>query len=844
MNFKNTPAKPQLPPPRVESIARELRALPQWVVWKYEWRGDKWTKIPYRPHDPERKADADGASSWATFKEAWETYQAGGFDGVGFEFSKSDPYFGIDLDRCLNNRVVLNWAIPFVDMLKSTFGEVSPSGEGVKFFARGKLPGEKGKRRNGMGPDGKSALEIYDHGRFFTVTGDVFGESTEIADLQIAANELYRVALEKPRRKAASNGRATRGSVATGDVQAAIAYLKNCDAAISGQAGHDKLFAATCTAGPGFNLSPETCLRIIKEIYNPRCEPPWSDYDLNHKVEDAYRVEKRRGWMLGERPAIEVSRERHIAVDAAIAALGRDPELYAKGSSLGIVVEEQGEILKMQGGDELQNAAGVSRFLMLSRAAVGCRLTKNAMFFQWSTDKNGEWIPIDLHPPGWLIDAVSTCGHWPGIRTLRTIARCPYVLEDGSLSHPGYDRVTGTLYRESVAIPDLPDRPTKDEASAAVAWLYDLVRQFPFLSNFDKAAWLAGLLTAVQRPAISGPVPGVAFIGNAPGTGKGLLIDCLGLIAFGHVIPTRSYPYDRTEAAKIKLSVALSGVAAVHFDNLDEGSEYGSGAFDSSLTSRIAEDRLLGMSRESGPVALRPVWTLSGNNLSSGKDAYRRWLPCRLVTKLEFPHERDDIEIADLRDHVTKYRGDCLQAALIILKAHAIAGRPTGEWGPLGSFEDWDRNIRGAIWYATDGVDCLVTQRRAAKESPSRLRKTALVTSWESYQNDNGLAECGATVDAVLNAVRPEPERPSACPRLLSAIMSFSKDGKLPSSTSLGKVISAMNEQVYDDNLKFINHGFADHCVMWRAVRDHTIPRRPNGGVGGLREKSIDLDPF
>ncbi len=117
------------------------------------------------------------------------------------------------------------------------------------------------------------------------------------------------------------------------------------------------------------------------------------------------------------------------------------------------------------------------------------------------------------------------------------------------------------------------------------------------------------------------------------------MIDLAGIIAFNNSIPTRSYPMDPAECAKVKLSLALAGIGAVHFDNLPEGGFYGSGELDSALTSTDVSGRILGASKESGSVPLRPVWFLSGNNVSPFKDAYRRWLPCRLNTPLESPHD-------------------------------------------------------------------------------------------------------------------------------------------------------------------------------------------------------------
>lgn len=77
----------------------------------------------------------------------------------------------------------------------------------------------------------------------------------------------------------------------------AIAYLARCDPAISGQRGHDRTLSAACKIGPGFNLDPAIALRLLLDHYNPRCEPPWSEAELRHKVDDSYRVETRRGWL-------------------------------------------------------------------------------------------------------------------------------------------------------------------------------------------------------------------------------------------------------------------------------------------------------------------------------------------------------------------------------------------------------------------------------------------------------------------------------------------------------------------------------------------------------------------
>ena len=76
-------------------------------------------------------------------------------------------------------------------------------------------------------------------------------------------------------------------------------YLMACDPAISGSRGHDTTFRVACTLLHGFCLSPTEAFRLLK-IYNKKCEPPWSDGELRHKILSAAGVgsSKGRGYLL------------------------------------------------------------------------------------------------------------------------------------------------------------------------------------------------------------------------------------------------------------------------------------------------------------------------------------------------------------------------------------------------------------------------------------------------------------------------------------------------------------------------------------------------------------------
>jgi hypothetical protein len=257
--------------------------------------------------------------------------------------------------------------------------------------------------------------------------------------------------------------------------------------------------------------------------------------------------------------------------------------------------------------------------------------------------------------------------------------------------------------------------------------------------------------------------------------------------------------------------LALAGVQCVHFDNLPEGSFYGGGELDSALTSMEVSGRILGLSKDSGAVPLRPVWFLSGNNIAPYKDAYRRWLPCRLETPFESPHERDDLEIKDLRKHVRDNRPQLLADALIILRAHALAGRPVDWKAPLGSFEEWDAIVRGAVWFAT-GNDCLETQRTASTEAPERIEKMALLDGWQELPD--GTTK-GHTVKEAVELVR---DGPAIYSKLSDAFSNFPGKNGQPDGKAIGLRLRGMRGQIFSGMKLERGEDARGGLTRWRVV--------------------------
>jgi len=158
--------------PAVDAVPETLRERQQWICWRYDWDDgrDEWTKVPVDPATDGFASTTD-PDTWAGFGAAVSHHgQAGAdTDGVGFVFAESGTVAGIDLDDCRDPDTgdLEPWADELLDDI-STFTEVSPSGTGLHLYGLGFVP-DGGNR--GDVPDAPGHVEMYDSGRFFTVTG-------------------------------------------------------------------------------------------------------------------------------------------------------------------------------------------------------------------------------------------------------------------------------------------------------------------------------------------------------------------------------------------------------------------------------------------------------------------------------------------------------------------------------------------------------------------------------------------------------------------------------------------------------------------------------------------------
>jgi primase-polymerase (primpol)-like protein len=151
-------------------------------MWRAEPRDGKISKIPYRLDG--RRASSTNPDDWITFETAYQKYAfgQGQYSGIGFVFRESGGIVGIDLDHVISTSGNIEpWALRTVKALDS-YTEYSPSGQGLHILCKGAIPDGKGHRRG--------QLEMYDRGRYFTMTGRAYDAPRPLREAQPMINRL------------------------------------------------------------------------------------------------------------------------------------------------------------------------------------------------------------------------------------------------------------------------------------------------------------------------------------------------------------------------------------------------------------------------------------------------------------------------------------------------------------------------------------------------------------------------------------------------------------------------------------------------------------------------------
>jgi putative DNA primase/helicase len=277
-----------------------------------------------------------------------------------------------------------------------------------------------------------------------------------------------------------------------------------------------------------------------------------------------------------------------------------------------------------------------------------------------------------------------------------------------------------------LALPLIPDKPTRAEAQAKLDTLKDLFGEFSFRrKDLDRSVALAGLLAALLRGSL--PTAPVCLVrGDGPGVGKSLLVDVISMIVTGQPCPVTTLSSDEENEKRIG-ALVLAGAQIFSFDNCTRDLE---GQILNQLTERSTITiRILG--RSEMPVCeCHTAVFATGNGIGFAGDMLRRGLICELKALSERPElrefRRDTLALAYNR------RADYVAAALTIVRAYLAAGRPR-VCDSLGSYGAWSSMVRSPLVWLGEH-DPRQSMDEVRSENPELLLIAEFHQLWLDYR--------------------------------------------------------------------------------------------------------------
>jgi putative DNA primase/helicase len=340
----------------------------------------------------------------------------------------------------------------------------------------------------------------------------------------------------------------------------------------------------------------------------------------------------------------------------------------------------------------------------------------------------------------------------PPLPVLRRLVEVPVFGPDGSLqTDPGYHPASRTYYQPAsgFTLEAVPENPSaKDMALARRLILGEVLADFPFVGEADRAHAVGLWLLPGCRDLIDGPTPLHLIEAPSAGSGKGLLAEMCLFPSIGHRVGTLSAGRDEEEWRKSITTVLRKGHEAIWIDNINQPLR--SGDLAAALTSPMWEDRILGQST-AVRVPVRCTWLATANNPVLSEELTRRSVRIRIDPKVDRPWMREGFHHENLREWVHTHRATMVWASLTLVQAWLAAGRPHPDVKPLGSYESWSRTIGGILQVAgIGGFLRNLTEFYDTANTEASAWRAFVVVWWTRHQgalvDGQGVAAAGAGV--------------------------------------------------------------------------------------------------
>jgi hypothetical protein len=543
---------------------------------------------------------------------------------------------------------------------------------------------------------------------------------------------------------------------------------------------------------------------------------------------------RQNGWRAEQPRRGRATRATMAATDSASATEGNRPLIRVRAGMMPETIDLAEDALIASGLGFYQRGSIVVRPAMVpvvisgGRKIVAQRLVHvkahhmaeaftKAAFWERFDMRAGEWVSTDCSQR--LAETyLAREGQWQ-LPVLTGLINCPTLREDGSiLDQPGYDALTGLLFDpQGERFPLLPRDPDRDTALRALAFLRDLIGTFPFVTPADFSVALSAILTVLIRRSLP-TAPLHAFNAPSAGSGKSMLVDLASRIATSRPAPVIAQGKSEEEMEKRLGASLIAGDVLIAIDNCDE--PLGGELLCQALTQTSLKVRILGKSLNA-EVPSNSTMFATGNNLTLEGDMTRRAIRATLDAGVERPElrafDRDPVAT------VIKHRGDYVTAALTILRAYHVAGRPA-QTIPLGSFTEWSRWVRDALIWLGEADPCQTMEGMRGAD-PKLGALNTVMEQWHAV-----IGEDRVTVRQIIDRAteqRPQVQGRSEFvhPEFREALLSIAGEGGAINGGRLGKWIGA-NQNRIAARMKLVAAGLSAGRARWQLVavdRDATV---------------------
>jgi hypothetical protein len=326
--------------------------------------------------------------------------------------------------------------------------------------------------------------------------------------------------------------------------------------------------------------------------------------------------------------------------------------------------------------------------------------------------------------------------------------------------------------------------------------------------------------SCVRRALPTAPLHG--FSSPVAGSGKSKLVDISCIIATGREAGVIAQGRTEEELEKRLGSLLLGGEGVIAIDNCEHplGGEF----LCSLLTQEHVRTRVLGKS-ESPELPSNALVTATGNNLTLEGDLTRRALLCQLDAKIERPELR--AFACDPVAETKAKRPALVVAALTILRAYHVAGKPSRGFRPLGSFEVLSSLVRGALVWLGEH-DPLDSMEGIRVRDPRREMLRAVATAWRASVGDGLVTTteliARAKAHRSFSGVRPvesSSEKDRVNSDLCDALLAVAGHGNEVNAKRMGRWLAHNKDRIVD-GLRIVQTGERQGFALWRVDATHT----------------------